>query len=896
MALSFVFLLSLCAYVLRITVFAATAPSPPAWTPLEYRLHLRLHWNASGESTAPPAHADGQVLIRMACVRATDTIVLNSNDLRIDKRSLRLEDEASGQRVRIKHLEHYPARLQIKVVAESELLVGANYSLRVDYTAPITDDQTGGLYLSGDKKKYVATQLQKIDGSRLLPCFDEPRFRSVFTLTVLHLTASNLTALSNAPAIETRELEDGWTRTKFESTPLISTYLFAIYVGAPDCLTAEVLGTPIRLFYGSLGLEAAKKALELVIRSFEFYTAYFNLSYPLSKLDVVIVDHLRVVGMEHWGLVFLKLKETLQQDSRRLAISHEMSHMWGNLVVPNAWDDLWFFEGACERAVIKFLASIDEDPFVKADLDAQLLVKTLDNRFVYEANRLHQPAAKLADLQHSAANREKSPIVYEKASALLGMLERTVGEDAFDRSTRLFLRRNAFGTGDSLHFADCVDEVLAEDGSEVFSAAGLTARRFVDEWRKSQGYPIVTITRWNESHLQVASETANPLGLDGIEEQTWSIPLFLRSFDGTRREVRMLPSDFDSEDEFLIPADVFVEAGGYYRVLYKDDLFERLLDEANRLDDLTKTITLDNARFFAFNNVVPPRVLIRSLDRLVTDRLPNCIRIYVHTSSILHYLLNGHSKREELDEFLMKAGAELYDRSEKIAYKPTDSCLQDKRAQYLGIGFCSWDYKPCTQRAVRDYETMRVDCADKRTGDSCNKIPPALRWSAYSMAVQRGDLEDLNFFNTQRRMAEGEELTRLSSALFFTSNRTVQKELLQSLVYGGCAVLKSINRGIFRMPLVSHFLHSILAIWKEEVETRKLSPRVLEQCGKHILKYSLLGLSRTEEDLNQFNGLNCTSFLSTQQCDVIKATIQTRLAFVKQLGEELERISLQTSD
>ncbi|KAI6186474.1 Aminopeptidase [Aphelenchoides besseyi] len=884
------------AYLLQTTVLGRSSQQsqihlPLLLTPLEYRLSLKLHFNETHGG-----NADGRVMILMKCLQPTDSIFLNANDLKIDRQNMELKEQISGERIRIKLLEHYPARQQIKLVIDSKLSVGMNYTLRVDYVAKIAmSEETGGLYLSGRKTKHVITQLQKVDASRVLPCFDEPQYRAHFVLSLLYPSNRNLTALSNAPELETTKLNDQWTQTTFESSPKMSTYLLAIYVGSLQFLETRVLGVTIRLFFANLDFNDAKDALDLIVQSFKFYTNYFNMSYPLSKLDVVVVENLRVVGMENWGLITLRYKELLIHDKRVLPIAHELSHMWGNMVAPSSHSELWLFEGNCERTIRKFLAFVENDEYVELDLEATALVKLLDNDFVYEPNRLHVSSDQLGELIYHEQNRLKNPVIYEKGSAFLGMLERTIGELNFDDAIRLFHQRYAFESADALDFGDCVDRVLNDRGNTVFRSVDLTAREFIDGWRKSDGFPLVIIEPFNETHSQVFSTVWNPLELTEIEnsKQPWAIPLFLRSFDGNRREIRIFIPD--SSDELYIPVDMYVEGGGCYRVMYKGELFERLLDDSDSLDAFTKTITMDNARAFAFNNLIPPSLLIQSIERLLNDRLPTALRIYIHTSSIFRYILEGHSKQRLLDGFLLKLGAKSYDEAEKTAYSNSLSYLEERRIQYLGIGFCSWSYKPCLQRALYDYKTMRNDCEGKSTSDECNTIPGPLRWSSYYTAVRNGNYEDLKFFKDQREYAKGDEMYRLTSAMIYTTNRTAQQEWLQSVMLGGCKVMAIINKAILQTPFSDSFMISTLQIF-EAMEKKQLSSHVIESCGQNIFKYTMAELSRTSQDLSRFHSHNCTAFLSPLQCKLVAATIRTRIEFIKRFNVELHLIPLEVNN
>ena len=76
----------------------------------------------------------------------------------------------------------------------------------------------------------VASFLSPTQARRVWPCFDEPSLKANFSVTIIH--PPEYTALSNMPSTGDPELYDegGWLRTRFETTPKMSTYLVAFVV------------------------------------------------------------------------------------------------------------------------------------------------------------------------------------------------------------------------------------------------------------------------------------------------------------------------------------------------------------------------------------------------------------------------------------------------------------------------------------------------------------------------------------------------------------------------------------------------------------------------------------------------------------------------------------------
>ncbi|XP_069977547.1 aminopeptidase N-like [Penaeus vannamei] len=104
-----------------------------------------------------------------------------------------------------------------------------------------------------------------------------------------------------------------------------------------------------------------------------FYESYFNVSYPLPKMDMVAVPDIAVRGMENWGLITMIDRSILydpdvdsanHKDTLLEVVAHELAHQWfGNLVTPRWWDDLWLNEGFA--TFVAYIGSTYAEPSLK---------------------------------------------------------------------------------------------------------------------------------------------------------------------------------------------------------------------------------------------------------------------------------------------------------------------------------------------------------------------------------------------------------------------------------------------------------------------------------------------------------------------------------------------------
>ncbi|MGQ0509669.1 MAG: M1 family aminopeptidase [Betaproteobacteria bacterium] len=329
-----------------------------------------------------------------------------------------------------------------------------------------------------DGSEYVYTLLVPADASALFPCFDQPDLKARFTLELE--MPEDWRAVSNAPA----EAEAPG-KARFAETEPISTYLFAFAAGPFEAITAP--GDEVRLFVRrsrtKQAHEHAAEVLRLNRASMKYFASYFSHRFPFAKYDLVLVPEFPYGGMEHAGATFLNEERVLfpappsAADLLRRAqlIFHETSHQWfGDLVTMRWFDDLWLKEGFANFMAAKALEAL------APEFDAWSAFHALKTNAVRtDATRgttaIRYPLSNLAD-----AKSAYGAIVYSKGPAVLRQAEFYLGEAAFRRAVRAFVKRHAYGA------ADWKDLVRAFE-----LASGRKLQRWARAWVERRGMPTV---------------------------------------------------------------------------------------------------------------------------------------------------------------------------------------------------------------------------------------------------------------------------------------------------------------------------------------------------------------------------------------------------------------------
>ena len=418
-----------------------------------------------------------------------------------------------------------------------EPLPAGNSTLHVEYSAGF-DAPLRGLYrVKAAGNAYAFTQFESISARLAFPCFDEPRFKTPFELT-LTIPAAQFAA-ANTPVERTIELPDGLQRVSFMPTAPLPTYLVAWTVGPLDVVMGPTIAphagraVPIPL----RGIAARGQGARLphaLGRTGKFVEAledYFAIPYPYAKLDLVAVPDFAAGAMENVGLItfrewllLLDAERATEGQRRAFAyvLAHELAHQWfGNLVTMPWWDDIWLNEAFATWMGNKITRELHPEYRVElGELVSAQRAMRLDS--LGSARSIRQPI----ETNHDIKNAFDS-ITYEKGGAVLAMFEHWVGPETFREGIRLYLRRHEGGTATSANLLDALDDVSEREVTRPF----LT---FLNQ----PGVPLVTGAAGSPCDaglrtLQLSQERYLPVGSSGDTERTWDIPLCVRHSGGT---------------------------------------------------------------------------------------------------------------------------------------------------------------------------------------------------------------------------------------------------------------------------------------------------------------------------------------------------------------------------
>ena len=174
------------------------------------------------------------------------------------------------------------------------------------------------------------------------------------------------------------QISDELTEVIFTQSVPMSTYLVCFIVADFAHKSKQIKGVledaneiEMRVFSTPAQVDKVEYALDTGVAITEFYIEYFNVSYPLPKLDMAAIPDFVSGAMEHWGLVTFRETALLYDpqisssaNKQRVAtvVAHELAHMWfGNLVTMKWWNDLWLNEGFASYIEYKGVNAVHPD-------------------------------------------------------------------------------------------------------------------------------------------------------------------------------------------------------------------------------------------------------------------------------------------------------------------------------------------------------------------------------------------------------------------------------------------------------------------------------------------------------------------------------------------------------
>ena len=185
-------------------------------------------------------------------------------------------------------------------------------TIRIAYQGRLDDKGSGGPYRRKvEGEWYAYTTFTPIDARRAFPCFDEPRFKTPWDISIR--VKREHKAFSNGRQISETEEPNGWKLVKFATTEPLPAEMVAFAVGPFDVYDGGVAGhgTPVRVItakgHAAEGHAAAQATAEILPR----LEAYTGIPYAFGKLDHLALPAGTFGAVENPGLITYRARNLL---------------------------------------------------------------------------------------------------------------------------------------------------------------------------------------------------------------------------------------------------------------------------------------------------------------------------------------------------------------------------------------------------------------------------------------------------------------------------------------------------------------------------------------------------------------------------------------------------------
>ncbi|CAF1136039.1 unnamed protein product [Adineta steineri] len=427
---------------------------------------------------------NGDVTIHIQIKEPTDKVILYAIEIEVDHAKIKsnpndeqqgkIDYDKEGERITVnfdKKLEKGDYQLLLKFVGEINNRMLGFY--RTKYTVPDSDEVRYG----------ASTQFEPADCRRAFPCWDEPNFKATFDITLI--TPKNLCAISNMPIKSENKYTDDkeWKVTKFERTPIMSTYLVAFVVGEYDYLeTNDSNGVSMKVYTPVGKKEHGQFALDIAAKILPFYADYFNIKYPIAKADQIAIADFATSAMENWGLITYR--------EMALLFDPKFSSMNARQPVDKCYPEF--------------------------DIWTQFVADTFARFLVPDALKSSHPIE--VPIGHPAEIDEIfDAISYAKGSSVIRMLHDYISDDAFRQGLHNYLTEYSYK-----------NTVTDNLWSHLAKASGKPVNEVMSSWTLQMGYPLLIVTEEHKDKKRVLQITQQRFIADGSvdeEKLQWKIPI-----------------------------------------------------------------------------------------------------------------------------------------------------------------------------------------------------------------------------------------------------------------------------------------------------------------------------------------------------------------------------------
>lgn len=337
-------------------------------------------------------------------------------------------------------------------------------------------------------------------GHLWLPCIDHPSDKATVDFTII--APSEYQVIASGLKRGEVSLQDGRKVTQYQSTVPIAMKVTAVGVARFAVEDEGVIGkVPQSTWVFPQNQKEGFHDFAVGKKVFTFYNKRIG-PYPYEKLAHV-QSKTRWGGLENAGNIFYNEKSVTGKGEIEKLIAHEVAHQWfGDAVSENDWHHVWLSEG---------FANYFANLYWESAYGMDGLKKQMTEERIKSISYIKSNPRPIVDTTITDIGKVLSTNTYDRASFVLHMLRRQVGDSAFWRGIRDYYK--AFKNGN----------VMTTDfRAAMENASGQKLTTFFSQWLYRSNIPKISVS-WSFDKQEGLAVSVRQL-----ESDVFQFPLDIR--------------------------------------------------------------------------------------------------------------------------------------------------------------------------------------------------------------------------------------------------------------------------------------------------------------------------------------------------------------------------------
>ena len=426
---------------------------------------------------------------------ATDSLTLDAKGM--DIKTVALVNGKALQNLKYTYNEE-----QIHIQLGKKFLPGQAYTVFIAYTAKPEElkvkgsaaitDAKGLYFINPDstiarKPVQIWTQGETEASSAWFPTIDRTNQK---TTSEISLTVpSKYVTLSNGKLVTQLKNSNGTRTDTWKMDLPHAPYLFMMAVGDFKIYKDKWKDKEVNYYLEPAYAPYAKEIFGTTPEMISFFSKILNIDYPWNKYSQIVVRDYVSGAMEnttatlHGDYVQRTPREMVDEyfGQAESTIAHELFHQWfGDYVTAESWSNLTVNESFANYS--EYLWA--EHKYGKEVAEAH----NYDDMANYLGSK-NDALKNLVRFHYTDKEDVFDLVSYQKGGRILHMMRNFLGDEVFFKGLNLYLKQNAFKTGEAHQLRMAMEETSGKD-----------LNWFFNQWYFNAGHPKITIDyAWDEA-------------------------------------------------------------------------------------------------------------------------------------------------------------------------------------------------------------------------------------------------------------------------------------------------------------------------------------------------------------------------------------------------------------